>query len=323
MRQILTKPSEVTTCGNPAGRACGGKAQDQECNRFECPVDCQVGDWTDYGTCSLTCSAHGTNGTQTRVREMLVDVDHGGVRCPELTHTRSCWGGECPIHCEVTEWSDFTTCTKSCTAGEDGVAGRHSHSRTVTRHSAHGGYVCPSLSEDLPCNEHMCPVNCVVGNWTKWHPYSGGGNNLKRTRAITTAAAHGGVDCPAIENLKIFTHQACNKEQTGGFSGCSKTCGTNGYRKRFHEFIKCSESASVRLHIKYMHTELCNIKQCESSEDEAQPHKDVEIPEIDSIAADEMQLVEEIGNWAPVTQEDIHAYGLTQEDQMQKFQSQA
>jgi len=72
-----------------------------------------------------------------------------------------------------------------------------------------------------------------------------------------------------------------------------------------------------------MHTELCNIKQCESSEDEAQPHKDVEIPEIDSIAADEMQLVEEIGNWAPVTQEDIHAYGLTQEDQMQKFQSQA
>jgi len=312
--------STVPTVTVPAGRACGGKTQNQPCNRFACPVDCQVGDWTDFGICSLTCSAHGTKGTETRVRERLVDAGAGGQECPALTETRSCWGGECPIHCEVSAWSEWTTCTKSCTDGEDGVAGRHAHSRTIVRHAAHGGYVCPTLNEDLPCHEHLCPVDCEVGQWSGWAPYHKGGHNLKRTRPVLTPAAHGGVDCPATENLKIFHHQACNKEQTGEWSDCSKSCGTDGRRFRSHEFIKCSEHAALRLHIQYMHKGLCNIKQCETEEEAAQPHAEVYAPEIDSVAAaDEMQLVESIGNWVPVTQEDVDAYGLTEQDQMQKF----
>merc|ERR1712070_1328529 len=201
------------------------------------------------------------------------------------------------------------------------MGGTHHRSRKITRHAAYGGYVCPELYENPPCNEHCCPISCEVGTWTKFGTYAGGGMNLKRTRPMVTAPTCGGVECPAMEELKIFHHPDCNTEKVGEASSCSKTCGSDGYRKRNHEFIRCG-GAAIRLHVKYTKVESCNIKQCETEEEKNQAHKDVEAPEVNSnIAADEMQLVESIGNWVPVTREDMGAYNLPEEDGMLKFVS--
>jgi hypothetical protein len=171
-------------------------------------------------------------------------------------------------------------------------------------------------------------VDCEVGSWGAWYAAAvseNGGRNLKRTRDITQPAKHGGKDCPSQEELKIFHHDLCDKDQTGDWSACSKTCGTDGYRKRFHELIKCggSHKAAVRMHVKFTHTEQCNIKQCETEEEAAQDHQPVFAPEINSSLADEMELVESVGRWVPVTQEDIRNFDLTEQPAMMKFQKSA
>jgi len=314
-RVIITPASLARTYGKvtiPAGKACGDTSETRPCNRFACPVDCQVGEWTDYSACSLTCGP--VSGTQTRTRELLVDFENGGKVCPTLLESRSCNSGPCPVHCEVSEWDAFSTCTKTCGSGT------HHRSRRIIKHAAFGGYVCPRLYENVPCNEHCCPVSCVVGSWSTFGTYSGGGMNLKRTRPVSVAPSCGGVACPAMEELKIFHHPDCNSEKVGESSDCSKTCGTDGYKKTNHEFIRCG-GAAVRLHVKYTKIESCNIKQCATEEEKSQPHKDVTAPEVNSnIAADEMQLVESIGNWVPVTQDDLSEYDLQAEVGMQKFQ---
>lgn len=304
----------VTLAPSANGKPCPDLHATRSCNRFACPVDCTVGEWTEFSVCSLTC---GGEGTRTRTRELLVDAENGGKVCPALVEVRDCTGGPCPIHCEVTPWDTWSECTKSCGSG------KHTHRRSITRHAAHGGYVCPPLTETLSCNDQCCPIDCEVGTWGSFHPYQNGGNNLKRTRNVLVSPVCGGTECPAVEELKIFHHPDCNKEHSGDWSECSKTCGADGHRFRYHEYIKCSKGAAIRLHVKFTHRAACNIKQCNTAVEEQQPHKEVYAPEINSNleTSDEMQLVESIGNWVPVTQQDMGIYSLSgDEGHWQKFQ---
>lgn len=325
-RTILVHSSAASThaeCPHIlAGRQCEATFDKRNCNRHACPVDCEVGQWSSWTVCSLTCSEPKVMGATTRSRELIVDVDHGGKTCPTLTETNQCNEGRCPIHCEVSLWSSWSQCTKSCQPAE-GTAGTRHRSRTIVQHAMYGGYVCPELTETPHCNEVCCPVNCVEGEWTKFGTYPGGGMNLKRTRPRVVAPSCGGISCPALEELKIFHHPDCNKELVGPASECSKTCGDDGYQIRMHEFIRCG-GAAIRLHVRYNKHELCNRKACETEEEKNQPHKPIVPIEVNTnVREADMSLVESVGNWVPVSQDEIHAYSLLEEPGMQKWQPSA
>merc|ERR1711865_558259 len=92
--------------------------------------------------------------------------------------------------------------------------------------------------------------------------------------------------------------------------GCSKTCGDDGYQIRMHEFIRCG-GAAIRLHVRYNKHELCNRKACETEEEKNQPHKPIVPIEVNTnVREADMSLVESVGNWVPVSQDEIHAYSL-------------
>ena len=56
------------------------------------PVNCRVGSWSVWSSCSHRC---GTNGTQTRTRQKTFSAQCGG-QCPyNLVVTRSCNRGNC------------------------------------------------------------------------------------------------------------------------------------------------------------------------------------------------------------------------------------
>ena len=55
-------------------------------------VDCEVGDWGEYGDCSTTCGA----GISSRTRDVLVVPDSGGEKCPNLLDTQPCFQPPCP-----------------------------------------------------------------------------------------------------------------------------------------------------------------------------------------------------------------------------------
>lgn len=116
-----------------------------------------------------------------------------------------------PVPCEVSGWSNWGACSKSC------AVGKQTRTRTVTREVLHGGKACPSLTQERQCNVHNCPVNCLV---TAWQGFSrctevcaGGtapaGGTKTRKRSIHRAAKFGGAKCPALTETTPCNTQTC------------------------------------------------------------------------------------------------------------------
>ncbi|XP_067933647.1 somatomedin-B and thrombospondin type-1 domain-containing protein-like [Watersipora subatra] len=54
-------------------------------------VDCVVGEWEDYGSCSKPCGL----GTKTRQRQVIQEPRNGGKKCPVLKENTVCKGEKC------------------------------------------------------------------------------------------------------------------------------------------------------------------------------------------------------------------------------------
>jgi hypothetical protein len=68
------------------GLLCKASNERRFCNTFDCPVDCQVGGWGAWDTCSQQCGG----GQQKRTRTASVLASHGGKACPPRTSYQVC-----------------------------------------------------------------------------------------------------------------------------------------------------------------------------------------------------------------------------------------
>uniref|UniRef100_H2ZLG8 Spondin-like TSP1 domain-containing protein n=1 Tax=Ciona savignyi TaxID=51511 RepID=H2ZLG8_CIOSA len=185
--------------------------------RAPTPVNCQVGSWTNWGACSVSCGS----GTQARTRAVTVSPANGGAGCPATTEYKSC--NIQKQNCQVSHWSFWGTCSKSCGAGTQ------SRSRTVTVSPANCGSACPPLQDSKACTGIQCPAHCQVSAWTTWSDcsVSCGAGSHSRTRSITIHPVHGGDSCPALTE-----HDACQVPQIhcavsswSSWGTCSESCG--------------------------------------------------------------------------------------------------
>ena len=69
-----------------SGVTCPPLSESQSCNKNPCPIQCVVGDWSDWSRCSAICGG----GNQTRTRPTLTPPQHGGAPCPALSDTQVC-----------------------------------------------------------------------------------------------------------------------------------------------------------------------------------------------------------------------------------------
>lgn len=111
----------------------------------------------------------------------------------------------CGLHCVVSSWGSFGSCSKSCGSGTQ------TQSRSITTAQTYNGNPCPTLTNTQSCNTNACPVNCVV---TSFGPFSScsrtcGTGTQTQVRNVTTAAAFGGVACPSLTNTQTCNTQAC------------------------------------------------------------------------------------------------------------------
>jgi hypothetical protein len=225
--------SRATVEPTLGGAACPHSAETRNCNATPCPVDCTWnGAWTAYTTCSKSC---GTTGSMTRNR-VFVAASYGGKPCAPHTEAKQCNMHECPVDCVVAAaFGGWSTCTKSC--GE----GSQFRTKALTQ-PTFGGKVCPeaqdaSVYETRACNQHLCPVNCVVSTWASWGSCSVEcGPGIKaRTRTITVSAKHGGKRCPdLVDETDCTGPKKCPIDcvyEWGLWSACTKTCGSGNMQR--------------------------------------------------------------------------------------------
>ncbi|CAE7263303.1 SSPO [Symbiodinium pilosum] len=143
------------------GLPCPGVAhQEEECNREGCAVDCEWGPWSRWTACSARCD----DGLSKRFRDVLVPPKNDGLPCiGEDEEQAVCHEAWCPRDCKWDDWSSWTECTQSC----DG--GWRQRTRAKLQEEQHGGTPCADSSQDGEyCNTQVCPVDCILTDWSPW-----------------------------------------------------------------------------------------------------------------------------------------------------------
>merc|ERR1711962_83840 len=154
--------------------------------KTNCPVDGGVGQWIEWGPCSIHC---GVGGTRQRHRDCNDPrPQFGGKDCPkfEKKQTEECNGeGKCPVNCVWSHWGKWSDCDKTCyppTYDDKGVWKKgaihrkgHIGSQYRKRHEAqkaeNGGRECDITVayQGQPCNTtKVCEAPCQWGEWGSW-----------------------------------------------------------------------------------------------------------------------------------------------------------
>merc|ERR1719316_1508034 len=132
------------------GAECPPLTMDRVCNDVPCPIDCEVETWSGWSTCSADCGG----GVKQRVRSVITQPQHGGVRCGETSEAEPCNMQSCDKDCVLAEWTPWGPCSKEC---DGGLQERVRH----ISEPAHGHGTCPDStseerSEYLECNTQLC-----------------------------------------------------------------------------------------------------------------------------------------------------------------------
>lgn len=235
-----TRSRSVVSKAINGGYTCPFLDETRECNTDPCPLDCVVGQWGGWSTCTKTCGT----GVETRARAVTVAAQSGGAECPITEEKRDCNTQQCAANCVVSRWSEWTDCSKTCAAGSS------TRQRSVTTPDSAGGIACPSLSESKPCNDGPCPVHCKVSDFGPWGRCTKtcGLGTKRRTRTVLSHATHNGYVCPHLSEKKDCVHEECPIDclmrEFGGWSACDKTCGS-GSQTKTREIRRPPENGGV------------------------------------------------------------------------------
>mmetsp|Transcript_47532 Transcript_47532/g.116512 ORF Transcript_47532/g.116512 Transcript_47532/m.116512 type:complete len:1007 (-) Transcript_47532:78-3098(-) len=125
------------------------------CNDFECPVQCQLGDWEGWSACSKSCDG----GMKRRVRPIDVYPQYGGEECDPTKQEETCDALACDRPCTLNDWTPWRACTRAC---ERGIRWR---SRTIKKPATGAGRCARTFSKARYhkeyCNDIPCPAEVV------------------------------------------------------------------------------------------------------------------------------------------------------------------
>ena len=141
-----TRTRYVETVQKWGGKACPVLSETQDCQIKPCPIDCTVSGFSGWSKCDKECGP----GHEIRTRTITRKDKYGGKICPELSESRDCQIKSCAVDCEVSGWSSWSGCSKTCGPGTQ------TSTRTVTTAPQHGGQACPALSRSQSCNNGRC-----------------------------------------------------------------------------------------------------------------------------------------------------------------------
>jgi uncharacterized protein YegL len=180
-------------------------------------VDCAVTEWVD-GACSVPCNAGATGGIRKLEREVVVGASLYGAACPALNASMRCNQIECPVDCVLSEWSEYSRCSKECGGGVQ------TRTRGKLTLPLNGGQSCQTLQESQPCNTGSCDRDCTLSPWSVYSACSqacDGGKMTKTKSVVIKKRAEG--ECPAPKSMLRFWRTGCNNHPCMGDEVCTST----------------------------------------------------------------------------------------------------
>jgi len=251
-----TQRSDVVVLADAAhgGDACP-TARERPCNGFACPVDCSVGQWGAWDTCTMSCG----EGHQLRARTHAMP-SRGGKACPQTDESRTCNESACPSDCVTGSWSSWSACTATCGGGTQ------KRTRSTSKHAAYGGKACEHMHENQSCTVLECPVPCVVGPWGVWSSCTASCGTGTRTRErVLTQPLHGGDACPAgAETAPCNQHMCprdCKINAWSSWSECSEPCGP-GVHRRHRTVLHSAKHGGKACPTDLEHWADCIVQEC-------------------------------------------------------------
>jgi len=209
------------------GATCEHKTeQSAACCNEECPVDCELGMWSEWTECTATC---GGSGISNRTRPVTVEPVGGGLACDLVTEKRECGGDPCPVDCVWSEWSAWKDCPVTCGSGAQ------ERLRVEKNAAAAGGQNCTGMKEEVrQCEKDACPV-CQASDWSDWGCCTascGDDATTQRTRTVSGGSDSRGAPCPGgnktVEEMNC-NHPACpvdcQWDEWQDWRTCTATCG--------------------------------------------------------------------------------------------------
>uniref|UniRef100_A0A673N1Q8 Thrombospondin type-1 domain-containing protein 7A n=1 Tax=Sinocyclocheilus rhinocerous TaxID=307959 RepID=A0A673N1Q8_9TELE len=210
-----------------------------------CPKDCALSLWTEWSTCSQTCSSKTAEGKQMRTRAILAyNAGEGGSSCPNtsaLQEVRNCNEHPCIVyHWQTGPWGqcveDTTTSTLNTSSSTDkSTCTMGVQTRKVICVKVNVGQVPPKKCPEAPRPESVrpcllpCKRDCIVTHFSKWTEcptscVNGQKNKQFRYRVIIQMPVNGGQECPDV----LYEEKDCATP-----SVCP------GYRWKTHKWRKC------------------------------------------------------------------------------------
>lgn len=225
-RMIKMTPADGSTCNTETTEA-------EKCMMPEChTIPCMLSPWSEWSDCSVTCG----KGMRTRQR-MLKSAAELGDCSEELEQVEKCMLPECPIDCELTEWSKWSECNKSCGKGH------MIRTRMIKMEPQFGGAPCPETVQRKKCRIRKC--------------LRGPGIEKRRWKEAREKrrSEH------AKEAVDGELYPGCKMRAWTAWSECTKLCG-GGIQERFMTvkkrfksplFTSCKDKKEIRA---------CNVHPC-------------------------------------------------------------
>ena len=201
-----------------------------------CPINLTWTSWTSWSSCSATCGEDAVikrsrtciNGQfggsqchetyENEIANCNLEVRNHSIKCFVIQFSSLCislsvlWQ-ECRKDCQVDEWSEWSTCSATCTNYESDSRPKRSRQKTVLQHPNSKGSPCPPLIEEATCSTKSCPVH---GNWNSWGSWSicstTCGQGLKTRHRTCSQPQNGGDPCNGDGDAYFFFKSAINQK---------------------------------------------------------------------------------------------------------------